>query len=971
MASRFRAVVSLISLLLLGGSSASFDLQAGPRLLSVEAYSAESSSPTPLESPKEKPARRAQAAFGDRFGVAPLGKRAFALPPVWAAEVKDNLWEALGPTTIVDGQIGLTGKVREVSGRVTAVKVNPSPLRQDFWLAGTAGGGIWYTSDGGRSWELGRMPEAADGRFDPVALGVRALAFAPGGCVAYAGTGDGNLRGGGLLISDPSQPLGRSWRRLPTYLGSKDTPFEWLATAIAAIVITGSPCAADRPAPHEVWIATRPASSFLPDKAVQIDPQFLGVFRAPAGDGDLTFTRAGDMRGAFTDLQADPTKPRCLYAARVSHDAVTPASVDISIPLGIFRSPACRDIADHNARWDQVLDGPTSHANIKLAIANAAVAYASLYTPGITERIHLYRIDDIRYCPEGSCNPRLIPFNAVAKYTDAGPPRLRFHYCNWNPASSNPFDEFCLHANVLAVHPSHPNTLLAGGIALWKCTSCDETNPQWTDISYTTPRSTERLSGWKLWPPWRFAAPQFVSPRHGIHVDQQAIAWVGERLVVANDGGVWSTIWPDPRSNPIWANHNFGLAITQIYRGALDPRRPSVIFAGTQDVGTIRRDGWRWRWIQGGDGVGVVVSHRRPELHWATAHQSVLVGASGDNRLALWRTRDGGLTFERADLGIEVRTDRWVPPFVQCPAPESDVLLFGATSLWRVEHFFDIPTTRAFETASPPAWQRNYQPATTATITAVAFGPVWEGHDGRPSHPATTRNGANWLCATYAFADTQGRIQLTTTAGESATKAPARDDGLRPKPWVPLGTFDEDRKIPALAFAASPDPGSQATLYMAISTYKGTDPKKRSMCPGYIYKRALPKRLPKRLEGNVPCHGWDDVTPKGWAGPGPWFAPATRIIDQPYHALVVVPEDERKGRPQVVFAGSDFGVWMTPNDGQSWCRLSLDEKTPHPTVMDLRLHPTTAAVHAFTFGRGVFRLKDVELAVKKCKEKLP
>ena len=53
-----------------------------------------------------------------------------------------------------------------------------------------------------------------------------------------------------------------------------------------------------------------------------------------------------------------------------------------------------------------------------------------------------------------------------------------------------------------------------------------------------------------------------------------------------------------------------------------------------------------------------------------------------------------------------------------------------------------------------------------------------------------------------------------------------------------------------------------------------------------------------------------------------------------------------------------------------WCRLRLDSDTPHPPVMDLKVHPLTGAVYAFTFGRGVFRLKNVGDAIEVCERSL-
>src|ERR1051326_4781385 len=52
-----------------------------------------------------------------------------------------------------------------------------------------------------------------------------------------------------------------------------------------------------------------------------------------------------------------------------------------------------------------------------------------------------------------------------------------------------------------------------------------------------------------------------------IHEDQQAIVWAGNRLIVGNDGGVWSSM----DDGATWTNHNTDLAITQFYHGSLHP----------------------------------------------------------------------------------------------------------------------------------------------------------------------------------------------------------------------------------------------------------------------------------------------------------------------------------------------------------------------------------------------------------------
>ncbi len=60
---------------------------------------------------------------------------------------RDNLWIPLGPSTVVQGQA--EGAPR-VSGRVRSLWVHPDGVRV---YAATANGGVWYSPDGGESWQ--------------------------------------------------------------------------------------------------------------------------------------------------------------------------------------------------------------------------------------------------------------------------------------------------------------------------------------------------------------------------------------------------------------------------------------------------------------------------------------------------------------------------------------------------------------------------------------------------------------------------------------------------------------------------------------------------------------------------------------------------------------------------------------------------------------------------------------------------
>ncbi len=99
-------------------------------------------------------------------------------------------WRSIGPTCVFNGQLGYDSTGRgTVSGRVTCIA--PHPTQANTVYVGTAGGGVWRTTDNGESWEP-LMDHS-------VSMAIGALAFDPGDENAlYIGTGEGN--NGGMVF---------------------------------------------------------------------------------------------------------------------------------------------------------------------------------------------------------------------------------------------------------------------------------------------------------------------------------------------------------------------------------------------------------------------------------------------------------------------------------------------------------------------------------------------------------------------------------------------------------------------------------------------------------------------------------------------------------------------------------------------------------------------------------------------------
>ncbi len=624
-------------------------------------------------------------------------------------------WTAIGPSPVLGGQIGRTGGTREMAGRMTDIAIHPQD--SDRWLVGGAQGGIWETQDAGATWTslTDDLPSLATG----------AIAYAPSDPqVVYVGSGEAafsadSYHGAGLFKSTDG---GATWSVLATETFA-ETSFSDLKV--------------DPASPQVLLAATsRGIAGRGPGGPPERPPR--GVFRST--DGGATWTQRLD--GNATDLEPDPTNFARMYAGlgEIFGDAAN----------GVFRS------FDGGLTWTRI-DGPlvpwenTPFAErgvgrVELAIAPSqpGTLYVSIQdsingVPNDSGLLGLWRTDN-------AWDPEPLWVQVPTGLTDNG--TGVFGYCGWNRAFASPAGQ-CWYDHELAVDPGDPGTLYAGGIELWKLDGA-----LWTDVSQT-----------------------LENPQGGIHVDQHTMAWAGDRLVVGNDGGIWSTT----DGGLTWNDHNFGLFTTQYYDGAAHPA--SVIaLGGSQDNGSHLWTGIpEWDWIAGGDGADNAISAGDPNNDWAVSSQF----------LAISRTTNGGQSFAAATTGIDDTNAPFIARFESCPA-NPEVMIAGTDNLWRSDDFFD---GAASWTANGPE-----EGATTAgQITAIAFA------------------AADPTCAPYAYGTRAGVLKRTVDGGRTWTD-------LDPLGAVP-GRFVTD-----LAF----EPNGASTLYVTLSGFDGGTPGQ----PGHLFKTA-------------------------------------------------------------------------------------------------------------------------------------
>lgn len=176
--------------------------------------------------------------------------------------------------------------------------------------------------------------------------------------------------------------------------------------------------------------------------------------------------------------------------------------------------------------------------------------------------------------------------------------------------------------NILAVDPNDHTRIFAGGIDLWETT---DNGTNW-----------EQISNW-------YAASGYQY----IHADHHAIAYDpndANIIYIGTDGGVYKST----DGGATWKASNKGLAVTQFYYGAVDQFSDNY-YGGTQDNGTIKSGGTlTWTEILGGDGGATEVDFNNSKIIYMEYVN-----------LALFKSTDGGITFNKIMTGIPAGDNFW------------------------------------------------------------------------------------------------------------------------------------------------------------------------------------------------------------------------------------------------------------------------------------------------------------------------
>lgn len=549
-------------------------------------------------------------------------------------------WQPLGP-----GNIG---------GRTRALSVDPKEPR--FMVAAGVSGGIWRSTNAGESW---------------VAVGDQ-LANIAVSCLArdpnvrnhlWAGTGEGHfreivrgtslpLRGGGVYRSYDG---GKTWSFLNATKGGN---FHW----VNDIVISPGDS-------RRAYVATR-----------------SGVFRTTNDGKKWTRLLDPEVQGGCFDLEL----------VRQGSAEVVFASCGTFAQATVYRSANAAGAAPFVPVLTEEGMGRTSLA-VAASAPNTVYALSASIAPGPFDGgLHaVFRSDQGGIAGSWRATVRNTDPDKLSTLLLSNPAVANQVLCGFG--SQDFSSTLGWYTNTIAVDPTNPEVVFAGGVDLFRSDDGGET---WGPITY-----------------WWASPPSAHADHHVIAFHPKWNGGSNQRLYVGGDGGVWRTdnalaprsssatsVCSPANSSVAWTSLNRGYGVTQFYHGTPMPGGGSY-FGGTQDNGTIVGvDGGPngWQRIHGGDGGYVAVDPLRPERMWAESQG-----------LALVRSVDGGRTFTSAIAGITEPGSNFlfITPFT-LDQQRPDRLWIGGRSLWRSDD-----GALSWRAASAPL-------SASAKISAIAVSPV-------------------------------------------------------------------------------------------------------------------------------------------------------------------------------------------------------------------------------------------------------
>lgn len=657
-----------------------------------------------------------------------------------------------------------------------------------------------------------------------------------------------------------------------------------------------------------------------------------GVYKST--DGGLTWTLMGlEKTQAIGRIVVHPTNPNVVYVAALG--AIWNASKE----RGLYKTT----------------DGGTSWELVKFVSEKAGVVDVALdpTNPDVVWAASWERVRGPYFLQSGG------PGSALWKSTDGG--------TTWTEVKGNGFPTSMKGRISIAISASRPGIMYTmveadtmpnpqpkgaprkapqvrpsglyrseDGGTTWTRTSSDNSRPFYYSQVRVHPKNPDRVY-WSSTPVKvsNDGGKTAMNATAGIHVDHHAM-WIDpvdpDRMIVGNDGGIGISF--DQGGSYIFPTT---LAVGQPYNVSFDMAVPYNVCAGLQDNGSWcgpsrRKSGVittaMWKVVGGGDGfvtqqdptdpdivysesqggnigrmdlrTGERIALAKPNWRatWMMWEDSIIV-ARGDTlrpetaaikkRIAEFRAR------QKADsAGLDLRWN-WNTPFI-ISAHSHTTLYMGANRVMK--------STKRGDEMFPISPELSYADTMKIRVSTRTTGGITPDNTGAETYGTIVSIAESPLRPGLLYAGTDdGRVWST------------RNDG---------GAWEEHTKnfpgVPANAYVSEIEasPHDSSTWFVTFDHHRAGDFRP------YVYMTRDGGRTFASIAANLPADGPDFVH--------------------------VIKQDPRN--PDLLFVGTDVGVYVSANMGRSWQKFMTG--LPTVPVNDLKIHPRERELIAATHGRAVW-----------------
>ena len=481
-----------------------------------------------------------------------------------------RVWVPLGPSVVLQGQAG--GRPR-VAGRVRDLQVSPNGQRI---YAATANGGVWFSADGGDTWDpLGGW--AVTGTPPDITSPANVLVC---GCIY--------VRFGATAADD--EVLVGTGELMPEAISSLGSGMPMVNNSGVGILRAVGPATGGTFA--QVWDieGTNLARRGVFRLAADPDQATPTTFVAATTHG--LWMRTGARTMTWTNVPAAPfnTGARliCTDVIWVRGAGTTPSRLWVAVrdPLG-GKSSLWVSNAGTTGPFTEVMlpvsPPAVSLLPVRISLAAAPSDPSVVYALGGGNLV--WRLDNLTPTAVTGIPPKLL-------------------------RGQDDYDQ------AIAVHPTRPQRIALGGATI-------EADGQWSASLYlanvTRPTPATYQFGFNSTEATATLDDSYIG--HGVHADVHVVRFARapgtSQLWVGCDGGVFRSKNGDDDNRVVkhsFIARNTGIAALECGYLATHPTVDGYILAGTQDNGTLERAGdtvWRARFL--GDGGGVVFNPVAPQ----------------------------------------------------------------------------------------------------------------------------------------------------------------------------------------------------------------------------------------------------------------------------------------------------------------------------------------------------------------------